>query len=556
MPERDQLEVDVLIVGGGPAGLAAAIRLRQLAKNAGKDDLSVMLIEKGGDIGNHGLSGAVVDPAGFNELLPGWRSEAPLESEVTSDAMWYLTAGGKIGVPAAMMPPQMKNAGKYVASLQKLTKWLGGVAEAEGADVFPAFPGQELLWDGDRVIGVRVGDKGVDHNGNPKANYEPGPDLLAKVVILAEGPRGTLAKQAIAKLHLDQGRDPMVYAVGIKEIWQCRPGSVQPGSVIHTFGHPLPNETFGGGFIYGLAGDVLDVGLVTGLDYTDPTTDPHDNFQRYKQHPVIAKMLEGATLLRYGAKAIPEGGLYAMPQNYADGLLITGDSAGFLNGMRLKGIHLAVKSGMLAAETAFDAVVAGKYDMATLSMVETRFKESWAYDELKTARNFHQGFKGGLFAGMLNAGLSMYTGGKAFGIKDRLEGEEGYAQMRKITDVAPKALETRAKIDNVLTFDKLTDVFNSGTMHDEDQVPHLHVADTNICAERCTTEYGNPCQYFCPAKVYEPLFAQNGDGRVEGRLQINFSNCVHCKTCDIMDPYQIITWVPPQGGEGPVYTGM
>jgi electron-transferring-flavoprotein dehydrogenase len=556
MPERDQLEVDVLIVGGGPAGLAAAIRLRQLAKEAGKDDLSVMLIEKGGDIGNHGISGAVVDPAGFNDLLPGWRAEAPLESEVTSDAMWYLTAGGKIGVPAAMMPPMMKNAGKFVASLQKLTKWLGGVAEAEGADVFPAFPGQELLWDGDRVIGVRVGDKGVDHNGKPKANYEPGPDLLAKVVILSEGPRGTLAKQAIAKLHLDQGRDPMVYAVGIKEIWQCAPGSVQAGSVIHTFGYPLPNETFGGGFIYGLSGDVLDIGLVTGLDYSDPTTDPHDNFQRYKQHPVIAKMLEGAKLLRYGAKAIPEGGLYAMPQNYADGLLIVGDSAGFLNGMRLKGIHLAVKSGMLAAETAFDAVVADKFDAVTLSAVETRFKESWAYDELKTARNFHQGFKGGLFAGMLNAGLSMYTGGKAFGIKDRLEGEEGYAQMRKITEVAPKAFETRAKIDNVLTFDKLTDVFNSGTMHDEDQVAHLHVADTNICAERCTVEYGNPCQYFCPAQVYEPLFKQNGDGNVDGRLQINFSNCVHCKTCDIMDPYQIITWVPPQGGEGPVYTGM
>ena len=556
MPERDQLDVDVLIVGGGPAGLAAAIRLRQLAKDGGKPDLSVMLIEKGGDIGNHGISGAVVDPAGFNDLLPGWRAEAPLESEVTSDAMWYLTAGGKIGVPAAMMPPMMKNAGKFVASLQKLTKWLGGVAEAEGADVFPAFPGQELLWDGDRVIGVRVGDKGVDHNGKPKANYEPGPDLLAKVVILSEGPRGTLAKQAIAKLHLDQGRDPMVYAVGIKEIWQCAPGSVQAGSVIHTFGYPLPNETFGGGFIYGLSGDVLDIGLVTGLDYSDPTTDPHDNFQRYKQHPVIAKMLEGAKLLRYGAKAIPEGGLYAMPQNYADGLLIVGDSAGFLNGMRLKGIHLAVKSGMLAAETAFDAVVADKFDAVTLSAVETRFKESWAYDELKTARNFHQGFKGGLFAGMLNAGLSMYTGGKAFGIKDRLEGEEGYAQMRKITEVAPKAFETRAKIDNVLTFDKLTDVFNSGTMHDEDQVAHLHVADTNICAERCTVEYGNPCQYFCPAQVYEPLFKQNGDGNVDGRLQINFSNCVHCKTCDIMDPYQIITWVPPQGGEGPVYTGM
>jgi electron-transferring-flavoprotein dehydrogenase len=401
-----------------------------------------------------------------------------------------------------------------------------------------------------------VGDKGVDHNGNPKANYEPGPDLLAKIVILAEGPRGTLAKQAIAKLHLDQGRDPMVYAVGVKEIWQCRPGSVQPGSVIHTFGYPLPNETFGGGFIYGMANDVLDIGLVTGLDYHDPTTDPHDNFQRYKQHPAIAKMLEGAKLLRYGAKAIPEGGLYAMPQSYSDGLMIVGDSAGFLNGMRLKGIHLAVKSGMLAAETALDAILSEKTDAATLAMVETRFKESWAYDELRTARNFHQGFKGGLFAGMLNAGLAMYTGGKAFGFKDRLEGEAGYAQMRKITDVAPKALETRATIDNVLTFDKLTDVFNSGTMHDEDQVAHLHVADTNICAERCTVEYGNPCQYFCPAKVYEPMFAQNASGSVDGRLQINFSNCVHCKTCDIMDPYQIITWVPPQGGEGPVYTGL
>ena len=556
MPERDQLDVDVLIVGGGPAGLAAAIRLRQLAKDGGKPDLSVMLIEKGGDIGNHGISGAVVDPAGLNELVPGWRNEAPLESPVTSDAMWYLTAGGKIGVPAAMMPPMMKNAGKYVASLQKLTKWMGGLAEGEGADVFPAFPGQELLWDGDRVIGVRVGDKGVDHNGNPKSNYEPGPDLLAKVVILSEGPRGTLTKQAIARLHLDQGRDPMAYAVGVKELWRCKPGSVQAGSVIHTFGYPLPNDTFGGGFIYGMADDVLDIGLVTGLDYSDPTTDPHDNFQRYKQHPVIAAMLDGAKLLRYGAKAIPEGGLYAMPQNYADGLLIIGDSAGFLNGMRLKGIHLAVKSGMLAAETAFDALVAEKYDLQTLSSIDTRFKESWAYDELKAARNFHQGFKGGLFAGMLNAGLSMYTGGKAFGLKDRLPGEEGYAQMRKITEVAPKALETRAKIDNVLTFDKVTDVFNSGTMHDEDQVPHLHVADTNICAERCTVEYGNPCQYFCPAQVYEPLFKQNGDGHVDGRLQINFSNCVHCKTCDIMDPYQIITWVPPQGGEGPVYTGM
>jgi electron-transferring-flavoprotein dehydrogenase len=415
------------------------------------------------------------------------------------------------------------------------------------------------LWEDQRVTGVRVGDKGVDHNGRLKSNYEPGPDLLAKVVILAEGPRGTLAKQAIPKLGLNAGKDPMVYAIGVKELWRCKPGTFEPGMVIHTFGHPLPNDTFGGGFIYGMADDVLDVGFVTGLDYKDPTVDGHDNFQRYKQHPALASMLEGGKLLRYGAKAIPEGGLYAMPRAYADGLLITGDSAGFLNGMRLKGIHLAIKSGMMAAETAFAGIVAGDTHAAALSGYETLFKDSWAYQELRVARNFHQGFKKGLFAGMLNAGLAMNTGGRAFGVVDKLPGEEGYAQMEKIAEHPPKAIEHRAKIDNVLTFDKLTDVFNSGTMHEENQVPHLHVADTNICAERCTVEYGNPCQYFCPAKVYEPLFekrASGADGGYDGRLQINFTNCVHCKTCDIMDPYQIITWVPPQGGEGPVYTGM
>jgi electron-transferring-flavoprotein dehydrogenase len=560
MAERDSLEVDVLIVGGGPAGLAAAIKLRQLAAANGKDDLSVMLVDKGGDIGSHGISGAVIDPKALDELLPDWRDSAPVEAPIGSDQMWYLMeGGGKIAVPGFAMPPMMKNAGKYVSSLQKLTKWLGGIAEELGADVFPAFPGQELLWDGDTVIGVRIGDKGVGHDGKPKANYEPGPDLMAKVVILAEGVRGTLAKQAIPKLNLAAGKEPQVYACGVKELWQCKPGTVEAGGVIHTFGYPLPNETFGGGFIYGMQNDILDIGMVTGLDYMDPTTDPHDNMQKYKQHPAIAAMIEGGKLLRYGAKAIPEGGFFAMPRPYADGLLITGDSAGFLNGMRLKGIHLALKSGMMAAETAFEAILAGKTDAETLSAYETRFSDSWAYKELRVARNFHQGFKKGLFSGMLNAGLAMNTGGRAFGFIDKLDGEEGYEQMKKLDERAPIAFEKRAKIDNVITFDKLTDVFNSGTMHDEDQVPHLHVADTGICADRCTVEYGNPCQYFCPAKVYEPLFnatGENGSTKVDGRLQINFSNCVHCKTCDIMDPYQIITWVPPQGGEGPVYTGM
>ncbi|MGH8163881.1 MAG: 4Fe-4S dicluster domain-containing protein, partial [Rhodanobacteraceae bacterium] len=296
-----------------------------------------------------------------------------------------------------------------------------------------------------------------------------------------------------------------------------------------------------------------DIGMVTGLDYKNPTTDPQNELQLLKTHPAIAGWFAGASLLRYGAKAIPEGGLFAMPRPYADGLLLVGDSAGFLNGMRLKGIHLSMKSGMLAAESAFEALQAQRYDASALSSYEARFKDSWAYREMRGARNFHQGFRHGLIPGLLNAGLSTLTGGAGFGFIDRLKGEEGYAVMEKR---GYRPAETpRAKIDGVLTIDKLTDVFNSGTMHDENQPSHLHVADTAICRDRCTVEYGNPCQYFCPAAVYEPEFVLT-NGISEGRLQINFTNCVHCKTCDIVDPYQIITWVPPQGGEGPVYTGM
>ena len=535
--------------------MAGAIRLRQLAAENGRD-VSVMVIEKGGEIGNHGISGAVLDPRSFNELMPDWLSRgAPVEAPVSSDQLWFMWQNGKLKAP--IVPPMLNNRGKYVASLQKLTKWMGEQAEAAGADVFASFPGQELLWEGSRIRGVRVGDKGIDKHGNPKSNYEPGPDLFAKITILGEGPRGTLAKQAIPKLGLSSGREPEVYATGVKEIWQCRAGSVPAGMVIHTMGFPLPPDDFGGGFVYGMSGDVLDVGFVTGLDYRDPRSDPHENFQRFKTHPAIKSMLEGAKLLRYGAKAIPEGGLYAMPRLYADGLLLIGDTAGFLNGMRLKGIHLAIKSGMLAAEAAFAALGQDKSDAETLSSYQRAFESSWAYKELHAARNFHQGFEGGLLMGMLNVGLGMFFGGRGFGIRDRLVGKPGYARMQKINE-HPLKPRSRLVFDNVLTFDKVTDVFNSGTMHDEDQPVHLHVADTNICAERCTREYGNPCQYFCPAAVYEPQFKiANGDGRhVEGRLQINFSNCVHCKTCDIMDPYQIITWVPPQGGEGPVYTGL
>ncbi|MBV8117533.1 MAG: electron transfer flavoprotein-ubiquinone oxidoreductase [Candidatus Eremiobacteraeota bacterium] len=550
MPERDQLEVDVLFVGAGPASLGGALRLGQLAKAGGRE-LEILVIEKGGEIGNHGISGAVMDPRALEELLPDWRASAPVESPVTSDELWFLTKGGKIKAP--MTPPSLNNHGKYVASLQKISKWLGEKAEEAGAQVFPAFPGQDLLWKGDRVVGVRTGDKGIDHAGNPKSNYEPGADILAKVVVLGEGPRGTLAKQATTRLKLDQGREPQVYAAGIKELWQLPDDRFKAGAVVHTLGYPLPPETFGGGFIYGMAGNVLDIGHVTGLDYKNPTTDPHNELQRMKQHPVIAKMLDGAKMIRYGAKAIPEGGLFAMPRLYADGLLLIGDTGGFLNGMRLKGIHLAIKSGMLAAETIWDALQAGDCDANTLAAFERRFEDSWAYTELRSSRNFHQGFKRGLWPGMLNAGLATIAGGRGFGVVDKLPAEPGYEVMVK---AGYRPAETpRAPIDNTLTFDKLTDVYSSGTMHDEDQPSHLKVADTNICRDRCTVEYGNPCQYFCPAAVYEPMF-EKLDGGIEGRLQINFTNCVHCKTCDIIDPYQIITWVPPQGGEGPVYTGM
>jgi electron-transferring-flavoprotein dehydrogenase len=534
MPERERLEVDVLFVGAGPASLAGAIALGERAKSAGRA-LDILVIEKAAEVWNHAISGAVFDPRALDELDPAWREHGvPFESPVTRDELWYLTRGAKIKAP--LTPPPLNNHGKYVASLQKIVKWLAAGAESAGVQVFPAFPGQELLWEGDSVVGVRTGDKGVDRDGNPKSNYEPGADLIAKIVILGEGPLGTLAKQAI----------------GVKELWQCSSGTVQPGSVVHTLGYPLPSQTFGGAFIYGMAGDILDIGMVTGLDSRDPTTDPHNMLQLLKQHPAIASMLKGAKLVRYGAKAIPEGGLFAMPRLYADGLMLVGDSGGFLNGMRLKGIHLAMKSGMLAAETAWEALEANRYDASTLSSYQKRFESSWAYRELRTARNFHQGFEHGLLAGMLNAGLATVTGGRGFGVADRLHGKPGYAVMEKRGYRPPVA--RRATIDNVLTFDKLTDVFSSGTMHDENQPCHLHV-ETSVCHDRCTAEYGNPCKYFCPAAVYEPLFEMR-DGKVDGRLQINFTNCVHCKTCDIADPYQVITWVPPEGGGGPVYTGM
>ncbi|MBO0797787.1 MAG: electron transfer flavoprotein-ubiquinone oxidoreductase [Blastocatellia bacterium] len=563
--ERESLEVDVLFVGAGPASLAGALRLRQLinkhkavvAKYGGKplEDVTIAVIEKGREIGSHIISGAIMDIRPLAELLPDFRTlGAPLESEVTEEDVSYLTRRFKIRSP--IIPPPLKNKGKYVVSLNKLIRWLGPIVEENDCMLLPEFPGAELIYDGDRVIGVRTGDKGIDKNGEKKGNYAPGADIFAKVTVLGEGSRGSLTKKLVAKLKLDEDRNPQVYAAGVKEIWELPAGRVKPGFVMHTLGYPLPNDTFGGGFVYGMQNDLLDIGLVVGLDYQDPFTDPHRLFQQFKQHPAIAKMLAGGKMLHYGAKSIPEGGLMSQPKYYGDGFLIIGDSASFLNSQKLKGIHMAMKSGMVAAEAIYEALLAGRFDERQLSRFEHMIKDSSIYKELYQVRNFHQAFRNGRRRGLVEAGLQYLTGG--WGIFGDLKGEAGHEAMRKlhVFDRVPRfpgdvpQLEPN-KPDNKLTFDKVTDVYRSGTEHNEDQPSHLKVLDFNICINRCTKEFGNPCQYFCPAAVYEIETANGGR-----RPKINFSNCVHCKTCDIMDPYQIIDWVTPEGGGGPNYINL
>jgi electron-transferring-flavoprotein dehydrogenase len=563
--ERESLEVDVLFVGAGPASLAGALRLRQLinkhnevvAKYGGKklEEVTIAVIEKGREIGSHILSGAVMDIRPLTELLPDFRQlGAPLDSEVAEEDVSYLTRRFKIKSP--IIPPPLKNSGKYVVSLNKLVRWLGPIVEESDCMLLPEFPGADLLYDGDRVIGVRTGDRGIGKNGEKKENYTPGADIFAKVTVLGEGARGSLTKKLVSKLKLDEDRNPQVYAAGVKEIWELPSGRVRPGFVMHTLGYPLSNDTFGGGFVYGMKDDLLDIGLVVGLDYQDPFTDPHRLFQKFKQHPAIAKLLAGGKMLHYGAKTIPEGGLLSQPKYYGDGFLIIGDSASFLNSQKLKGIHMAMKSGMLAAEAIYEALLAGRFDEQQLRRFEHMIKDSYIYKELHEVRNFHQAFRHGRRRGLIVAGIQYLTGG--LGLFGDLKAEAGHEIMKKlhVFDRLPKfpgdvaQLEPN-KFDNKLTFDKVTDVYRSGTEHNEDQPPHLKVLDFNICINRCTNEYGNPCQYFCPAAVYE-IEPANG-GR---RPKINFSNCVHCKTCDIMDPYQIIDWVTPEGGGGPNYVNL
>ena len=557
--ERESLEFDVQFVGAGPAGLAGAIHLSDLVARHNESaaasgatplpETNIAVLEKSAEVGAHGISGAVMDPRALRELIPDHLAKGcPIESAVTRDDVLFLFEKSAFRLP--FVPPALENHGNVIVSLGELTKWLASQAESRGVLIATETPAQTPLLEGKRVQGVRTGDKGVDRQGNRKPTYQPGADCLAKLTVLCEGPRGTIAKQLEHSLGLTEGRHPQVYATGVKELWEVPAGRAQQGRVIHTMNWPLPSQTFGGGFVYGLSDSLWYVGFVTGLDAADPTSDPHANLQRFKTHPRVASLLEGGKPLSYGAKAIPEGGWYAMPRLHAEGLLIAGDTGGFLNGGRLKGIHLAIKSGMLAAEQALECLLAGDFSAQRLAGYERRVAESWAGAELRGMRNFHQAFDGGLWTGLPRAGFQMLTGGLD-PLGNHLPGHAGHERMRKLRDVHPNGKPAPLKADGRLTFDKLADVYLSGTMHDEDQPVHLLVADTSVCATRCREEFGNPCQHFCPANVYEMVPDPERQGAL--KLQINASNCVHCKTCDIADPYQIITWTTPEGGGGPNY---
>jgi electron-transferring-flavoprotein dehydrogenase len=488
-----------------------------------------------------------MDPRGLRELVPDFEKAAPLDTPVTGDAAYYFTESSSYKLP--ITPPPLENHGNYVVSLNRLVKWLGALVEKKGINVFTQFAGRELLYDKNGIDGVLTEDKGVDKNGKPKDNFTPGYELRAKVTVLAEGPRGSLTKDLVNKLKLD-GLNPQVYGLGIKELWDVQPGRFDTGYVAHTLGWPLGSDLYGGGWVYGLQNNRVSLGMVIALEYKDPLFDPHEAFQKYKTHPFLKEILEGGKLVRYGAKTVPYGGWYSMPRSYVDGGLIIGDSASLLNSQRLKGIHTAIKSGMLAAETIYQALCAGDTSAKTLAAYPQKIEQSWIKQELWEVRNFHQAFHGGLYSGLVQAGLQFITGGR--GLTDPMRCKPGYQEYTKLNrDDGLVDQSTRFKGDGKLTFDRLTDVYHSGTRHEEDQPCHLVVLDPNVCGDRCVREYGNPCQYFCPAAVYE-MVTEKG----VPKLKINASNCVHCKTCDIADPYQIINWVPPEGGGGPNYEGM
>lgn len=552
MNNNDTVSTDILIIGGGPSGLATAIHLADILKQKNLNR-KILLIEKGRDIGSHIISGAVIKPEVFKDLLPDVDfDEIPFNAKVTKDTMLLLSENGFIKSP--IHAPYMSNKGNYTASLGQVCRYLAQKATEKGVEIYTGFSVSEILYENGAVCGAKTIDTGVDHHGKALENFQPGTPIKAKLTIFAEGVRGSLAKQLINKFDLQKGKNPQIYSLGCKELWSVPEGNIKPGEVYHTLGYPLNMHEFGGGFVYGLKDNKVAVGLVVGLDYADPSFDVHDAFQVWKTNPFITNILKGGKILEYGAKTLPEGGYYSLPKLYVDNALIVGDSAGFLTMPALKGVHLAIRSGMLAAETAADALATNSFSEKTLQQYEAKVQGSVIYKEMYPVRNFRQGFTKGLLVGGIHFAIQLVTGGAGFAgkLKTHLDSEA----TKKVSEYKRTPFKERFKnkleFDKVITFDKVTDVYYSGVDHDEQQVPHLRINNPDTFKSVNIAQYNAPCQYFCSAEVYELHVDKNGNKE----LRIHAENCLHCKTCDIKSVGDGITWMVPNGGNGPEYKNM